>query len=551
MSARRLHRLSFLLAAAFVAGCVSAPEVRPDAQTPDIPERSAAPSQQTQAVAAPAVPREQLGSAQVVKTVPAPSSEVTASEVTAAPDERPATPAQTVAEIAQKTVIDPEAKASFNRGNDAVRVGNLVEAENQFKLALQRDPKLTYAWTNLGVVYERRGDNGAAEDAYQKALDLDPENAVAWDYLARLRCRIGRASDVEAKLRLQIEKTPAALGPRLALVYTLLYQKKHESAANEAKKVLKADEKNVLAMQLLARAYYREKKYELAKMILENARALNANDAATWNALGLVALALDNKQQAMEDFKQAVALQPDFAEANNNYGALLNETSDYEGAVKVLEAAVHAAPDFAEAHLNLANAYRGKQDFPRAIAEYEQVTKVRPQWADTYYNLAILHLDSELPGMETIPRLKQAITYFLTYQQKGGKDDRVAEYMQDANKGIERESKRLERLEKDKLRKAAKEAEEKKKAEELARKKAEDDAKARAEADAAAAKAKAEADAAAAKAKAEEKKKAEAAAAHTSGTTVPASKLGEEDEGPAPTNAPPPPRSSKLGGDEK
>ena len=214
-----------------------------------------------------------------------------------------------MAEIAQKTVIDPEARASFNRGNDAVRVGNLVEAENQFKLAIQRDPKLTYAWTNLGVVYERRGDNGAAEDAYQKALDLDPENAVAWDYLARLRCRIGRASDVEAKLRLQIEKTPAALGPRLALVYTLLYQKKHESAANEAKKVLKADEKNVLAMQLLARAYYREKKYELAKMILENARALNANDAATWNALGLVALALNNKQQAMEDFKQAVALQ--------------------------------------------------------------------------------------------------------------------------------------------------------------------------------------------------------------------------------------------------
>ena len=535
MSARRLHRLSPLLAAAFVAGCVSGPEVRPDAPTPDIPERTAAPSQQTRAVAAPAVPREQLGSAQVVKTVPAPSS-----EVTAAPEERPAAPAQTVAEIAQKTVIDPEAKASFNRGNDAVRAGNLVEAENQFKLALQRDPKLTYAWTNLGVVYERRGDNGAAEDAYQKALDLDPENAVAWDYLARLRCRIGRASDVEAKLRLQIEKTPAALGPRLALVYTLLYQKKHESAANEAKKVLKADEKNVLAMQLLARAYYREKKYELAKMILENARALNANDAATWNALGLVALALNNKQQAMEDFKQAVALQPDFAEANNNYGALLNETSDYEGAVKVLEAAVHAAPDFAEAHLNLANAYRGKQAFPRAIAEYEQVTKLRPQWADTYYNLAILHLDSELPGMETIPRLKQSITYFLTYQQKGGKDDRVAEYMQDANKGIERESKRLERLEKDKLRKAAKEAEEKKKAEELARKQAED-----------AAKAKAEADAAAAKAKAEEKKKAEAAAAHSSGTTVPASKLGEEDEGPAPTNAPPPPRSSKLGGDEK
>ena len=49
-----------------------------------------------------------------------------------------------------------------------------------------------------------------------------------------------------------------------------------EAAANEAKKVLKADEHNVRAMQLLAQVYFKESKVELAKMVLENARAIVA-----------------------------------------------------------------------------------------------------------------------------------------------------------------------------------------------------------------------------------------------------------------------------------
>ncbi len=420
------------------AACTTTPDrgVNPG-HTPDIPEMP------VQQVGADTPEVYQPGDVQVVKPQAAPGPEVSGVE------QPPPAPA---------VAVDTVARDAFERGVAASRAGDLVAAEAELKAALDRDGTLAYAWTNLGVVYERRGDLGAAESAYRKALELDPDQEMAWDYLTRLRCRTGKASDVEARLRMRIAQNPAAIGPRTALVFALIHQKKYETAANEAKKVLKADERNVRAMQLLAQVYYREKKYELAKMVLENAKTIAPNDPATWNELGLVHLALEAKPQAMESFRQATALQPDFAEANNNYGALLNEAQDYETAVKVLEAAVAVAPDFAAARLNLGNAYRGKQDLQKAIAEYQQVLRLRPDWVDTFYNLAILHLDSELPDMETIPRLQQAISLFQSYKSKGGKDARVEQYVKDASKGIEKEQRRLERLEKDKLRKAEEQA---------------------------------------------------------------------------------------------
>src|SRR5207248_5041543 len=172
---------------------------------------------------------------------------------------------------------------------------------------------MDYAWTNLGVIYERQALPDQAEDAYKKAISIKPDQDMAWDYLSRLYCRTNRGSTAENELREKIAEFPGSLGLRTALVYVLLYQSKYDLSANEAKKVLKADERNVRAMQLLAQVYFKQGKNELARMVLENAREVDKNDAATHNALGLVYLALKQKTQAIDEFKAAATLKPDFA----------------------------------------------------------------------------------------------------------------------------------------------------------------------------------------------------------------------------------------------
>ncbi|HEY8211391.1 MAG TPA: tetratricopeptide repeat protein [Myxococcaceae bacterium] len=452
MSARRWLVLALAL------GCVPKQEQRPDegavaeqwAATPDVPS------------AAPAITETEGGKIVVSESQPAVGgpapAQVQGGRLTDEDESRPASlvqPEEPPPPPPVKLVTeDPEVRAAFQRGVDASRSGNYPAAEQELKAVVEKDASLDYAWTNLGIVEERMGRVAEAERAYQKATTLKPDQDAAWEAQALLYARTGRAVRMEAQLRESISEHPENLAIRNALVTVLVSQTKYETAINEAKKVLKADEKNVHAMQQLAQAYAKQGKLELSRMVLENARAIDSGDATTQNLLGNVYLALKQRPQAMEAYQKAAQLRPDFVEALNNYGVLLNQAQDYEAATHQLEKAVAAAPDFVPAHLNLGNAYRGLQQFEKALEQYRKAERLRPQ-PDVYFNLAILHLDADGAPLDPIDRLRSAIAYFNQYKDKGGRDERVEQYLKDAQKGIEKEERRREREKKDQLRKAA------------------------------------------------------------------------------------------------
>jgi tetratricopeptide (TPR) repeat protein len=216
-------------------------------------------------------------------------------------------------------------------------------------------------------------------------------------------------------------------------------------------------------MVVLATTYSRKKRFELARMVLENARQVDGADPAVWNRLGFVEMALGNRVQAIDDFRTAAALRPDYPEAHANYGAMLADADDFAGAVQELELAVKYGPRSAGAWLDLGNAYRGLQEFEKAEAAYRKALELDPAMNDARFNLAVLYLDVPRPGLPTVQRLEQGLAWFDGFEQHGGKEPRVAAYRKDTAREIDREKKRLAREEKDRLRK---EADAKKRAEE-------------------------------------------------------------------------------------
>ena len=108
--------------------------------------------------------------------------------------------------------------------------------------------------------------------------------------------RTKRAAEAEQLLRGAAQQQPDDLGPaQRARLRAAAQTKRLPEAEAESKKVLKADERNVRAMQLLAQVYYRQGKYELCRLVLENARAVDPKDAVTHNALGTVLLKLKQR----------------------------------------------------------------------------------------------------------------------------------------------------------------------------------------------------------------------------------------------------------------
>jgi tetratricopeptide (TPR) repeat protein len=361
------------------------------------------------------------------------------------------------------------AKAAFAEGVRLEASGDLAAAAASFDGAFAADPKLSFAGYDAGLLRERLGDEAGARTAYVAVLDANPGFGPAAQNLARMDVRAGRIEEAERAVRARLEKSPEAVGLRIALAETLLAAGKLGASEEESRRALKADEKNVPAMVNLATVYYRKNRFELARMVLENARQVNDADPAVWNRLGFVETALGNRPQALESFKTAAALRPDYPEAHANYGALLADAEDFAAAVTELELAVKYAPRSAQTWMNLGNAYRGTKAFDRAEAAYKKALELDPGLVDVHYDLAVLYLDGEKPGTSTLARLEQALAFFDTYEAKGGKEPRIAEYRKDAGRAMEREKKRLVREERDRLRK---EAEAKKKQEE-ARKEAE------------------------------------------------------------------------------
>jgi tetratricopeptide (TPR) repeat protein len=91
--------------------------------------------------------------------------------------------------------------AAFLQGLAAEERGDEPAAEERYRRAVELDPSLAAAWTNLGNLQERRGARGAAREAWERALALDPEQPEARYNLANLLSDVGELELAMAEYR--------------------------------------------------------------------------------------------------------------------------------------------------------------------------------------------------------------------------------------------------------------------------------------------------------------------------------------------------------------
>ena len=115
--------------------------------------------------------------------------------------------------------------------------------------------------------------------------------------------------------------------------------------------------------------------------------ALDPQQPAACNNLGLVLAALGQAEQAEQAFGAALALAPDIAEIHANLGDLLRRRSAWELAVERFQAATRLKPDWPEAWNNLGVCLRPLDRLSDAAAAFERATVLRPTFAEAHYNL--------------------------------------------------------------------------------------------------------------------------------------------------------------------
>lgn len=350
---------------------------------------------------------------------------------------------------AGSTELDASAKRELE---DALQMAHNGQTDSAMRRLseLAGRPNGFLAAYNLGVIYEGQADYGNAARRYTQALQKNPDFAPALKNLLRLYLRLDQVSDADKIARKYVNERPENMDLRAAALEIALHKGKYEDVIRGAKEILRREENNANAMLAMAEANLHLERYELATAVLDVAVKLRPNNPEIFFKYGAIRMANDQSPNAIKSFEKAVELRPNYPEARNNLGVLYMEARDYEAAAQQLRAAVKGAPEYKEAFLNLGNAYKGLGQFRQAAEAFKQALKIDPKYADAYFNLGVLHLDSKIEGMNTIPRLQQAIDYFTKYKSVAGsaigKDDPVNKYVQEAQKNIDNEKARQEMM---------------------------------------------------------------------------------------------------------
>ncbi|HEX3727073.1 MAG TPA: tetratricopeptide repeat-containing glycosyltransferase family protein, partial [Pirellulales bacterium] len=116
---------------------------------------------------------------------------------------------------------------------------------------------------------------------------------------------------------------------------------------------------------------------------------LKSHDAAKHYGLAVVLAKLDQLPEAVQSYRRAVALAPDFVHAYNNLGGLLMQLGRVDEAIECYSRAVALDPSFAEAYNNLGLALVRQNKLDDAMASYHRAIERKANYGNAYHNLGI------------------------------------------------------------------------------------------------------------------------------------------------------------------
>ena len=101
-------------------------------------------------------------------------------------------------------------------------------------------------------------------------------------------------------------------------------------------------------------------------------------EARDHNQKGIAFARSGNHVAAVKEFREAVALRPDYGEAHFNLGVSLTQLGEASAAVDAFRSAARLRPDAAVIRLALASALFQRGEIEDAIAEFRQSIRLDP-----------------------------------------------------------------------------------------------------------------------------------------------------------------------------
>ncbi len=147
---------------------------------------------------------------------------------------------------------------------------------------------------------------------------------------------------------------------------------------------------------------------------LRKAVDLEPDDFWAWFTMGLIYEDQEVFDQATRAYKNAVRINPLYAQAQNNLGYSYKERRFYAYAVEHYRKAIELLPDNPGFYYNIGNAYSHQEKIDEAFNAYRKALELDPAFAKAHYNMARMYLRKD--------RVREAIEEFRLYLRFGNSE---------------------------------------------------------------------------------------------------------------------------------
>jgi len=142
--------------------------------------------------------------------------------------------------------------------------------------------------------------------------------------------------------------------------------------------------------------------------VIQSGQLNDTNLSFAFNSRGIAYDSKKDYDRAIQDYTEAIRLNPSYAYAFNNRGGAYGDKKEYDRAIQDYDQAIRLNPSYALAFNNRGNAYYYKKDYDRAIQDYDQVIRLNPSFAEAFYSRGLAY-DNKKDFDRAIQDFDQAI----------------------------------------------------------------------------------------------------------------------------------------------
>ena len=210
-----------------------------------------------------------------------------------------------------------------------------------------------------------------------------------------------------------------------------LTQQETKNEINKLKENIEKDYRNIESLNDLGVIYLKLEKYDQAIEQFKKALEVDPQYTVGPFLFGDIYTDAKNYQEKINDFKDVIKRNREYARAHNYLGLAYLKKKNYSAAKNSLLESIKVNPKYAKANNNLGVLYEEMGDTVKAIESYQMAQRIDPNDPDSLYNLGLVY-DNLKDGDNSIQHMVLAKK---VHEEKFGQE------------GIDRISKKLDQLE--------------------------------------------------------------------------------------------------------